>query len=50
MKVSSDLVWWHGSESDTFEEEEWNQEESDHPEFNDIPEGTLSVLKGHTPR
>jgi len=44
-----DLVWWHGSEFDVFEEEEWNQEESDHPEFNDIPEGTLSALKGHTP-
>jgi hypothetical protein len=43
-------VWWHGSESDVFEEEEWNPEENDHSEFNDIPEGTLSALKGHTPR
>lgn len=45
-----DLVWWHGPESDIFEEEEWNQEESDHPESNDSPEGTLSALKGRTPR
>jgi hypothetical protein len=44
------LVWWHGAESYAFEEEEWNQEESDHLEFNDIPEGTLNALKGHTPR
>jgi hypothetical protein len=43
------LVWWHGSESDLFEEEEWNREESDHLEFNDTPEGTLGALKGpHT--
>jgi hypothetical protein len=44
------LVWWHGSESDILGEEEWNQEESDHPDFNDIPEGTLNALEGHTPR
>jgi len=44
-------VWWHVSgESDIFKEEEWNQEESDHLEFNDVPEGTLSALKGRTPR
>lgn len=31
------------------EEEEWNREESDHLEFNDIPEGTLGAVKGpHT--
>ena len=35
---------------DVSEDEEWNQEETDHAEFNDIPEGTLSALKGHTPR
>jgi hypothetical protein len=34
----------------TFEDEEWNQEESDHPESNDITEGTLNDLKGHTQR
>jgi len=33
--------WWHGSESDILKDEEWNQEESDHPELNDIPEGTF---------
>jgi hypothetical protein len=37
-----------GHGSDIFEDEEWNQEESDHLESNDIPEGTLSTLKGHT--
>ncbi len=42
-------VWWHASKSDIFVEE-WNQEESDHPEFSDIPEGSLDVLKGHIPR
>lgn len=44
------LAWWHGHGSDIFEDEEWNQEESDHPESNDIPEGTSSALKGHMQR
>lgn len=34
---------------DILQDEEWNQEESDLPEFNDIPEGILSasMATGH---
>ncbi len=46
MKVRSPItMWWHAYEPHNFEEEEWNQEESDFHEFYDNPEGTSNTRK-----